>query len=182
MSKNLYLAHYNHNHDRLGRFARSTGAAASSVGGKVLKSKKKQAAPNPDIKKGKAANTKLSESDRNRIVNRGSAKEVQKYKDRLSTRELETAVNRLNQDKTKRVDLERQLSSLSEPKAKRRIEKAADWMERNQSTIKKINDFADQGIRMYNNYANINNAFSTEKMPVIETGGKKKKNKNKNKG
>ena len=97
-----YLVHYNHNHDRLGRFARSTGAAASSVGGRVTR-KKKKATPKSNVKNGKSANTKLSDADRNRIVKSGTAKEVAKYKDRLSTRELETAVNRLQQEKVKRT-------------------------------------------------------------------------------
>ena len=171
MSENLYLAHYNHNHDRLGRFARSTGAAASSVGGKVVKSKKKQAAPKPDIKKGKAANTKLSESDRNRIVNSGSAKEVQKYKDRLSTRELESAVIRLERERVQRIDLDRKLSALAEPSNRKSM---MAKIEKYSSDLERISNAAEKAAKLYNTAAKAHNLMSpaTDQWPIY---GEKKK-------
>ena len=36
-----YLIHYNHNHDKLGRFARSAGSASSSIGRKLSRKKDK---------------------------------------------------------------------------------------------------------------------------------------------
>ena len=172
---NDYLIHYNHNHDRLGRFASSIGGAGSSVGGKVVK-KKKTVAPKADIKSGKSANTKLSQNDRNRLVNSGSAKEINAKKSQLSNRELESAINRLREENVNRSNLEKQLSDLANPKSQSKINKAINWMDDHQKQIKTINDFATESIKLYNNYASINNAFnSSSKMPIIEGQKKKKK-------
>ena len=153
-----YLVHYNHNHDRLGRFARSTGAAASSVGGRVTR-KKKKAAPKSNVKNGKSANTKLSDADRNRIVKSGTAKEVAKYKDRLSTRELETAVNRLQQEKVKRIDLDKQLSELSgETKNKASV---LEKVEKYSSDLERISSSVEKAAKMYNTAAKVHNAMSS---------------------
>lgn len=177
-----YLIHYNHNHDRLGRFARSAGSAGGKVGSAVLSSGKRKKKTQPkktDIKGGKKSNnTKMSESDRNRLVKSGSAKEINKHKNQLSNRELESAIKRLGEEQINRTALEKQLSSLANPKPKSRINRAVDWMNKNQNTLKTVADFGDQAIRVYNNYAKINNALnSSSKMPVIDTGKKKKKKK-----
>ena len=169
-----YLEHYNHNHDRLGRFARSTGAAASSIGGKVSGKKKNKQAPKADIKKGKSANTKLSESERNRIVKSGSAKEVNKHKSQLSNRELKSAVDRLMQEKTDRNLLESQLSSLTaSPKKQGQMRKAIDWMDKHQKDVETLKKFTGTGIDLYNNVAKINNSLAGSNMPIIKENYKK---------
>lgn len=166
-----YLIHYNHNHDKLGRFARSTGSAASAVGGTVT-GKKKQKVKAADIKKGKAANTKLSRSERERIVNSGSAKEVAKNKERLSTRELETAVNRLRQESIKRIDLEKKLSDISNPEGKR--ESVMQKIDRYATTLDKMSNTVEKGVKFYNSAARIHNAMSPAEDAWPLVGEKKK--------
>lgn len=163
-----YLIHYNHNHDRLGRFARS---AASSVGGKVT-GKKKQKVKAADIKTGKAANTKLSESERNRIVKSGSAKEVAKYKERLSTRELETAVNRLQQEKVQRIDLEKKLSEINNPESDRQT--VMQKIDKYATSLEKMSNTVEKGIKFYNTAAKIHNAMSPGNDQWAIVGEKKK--------
>ena len=153
-----YLVHYNHNHDKLGRFARSTGAAASSVGGKVMRKKKKTQPVKADIKKGKSANTKLSDAERNRIINTGSAKEISKYKDRLSTRELESAVNRLQKEKVQRIDLEKKLSDLSTDSKKKRT--TLEKIEKYSSDLERLSNAGEKVMKFYNTAAKTHNLMS----------------------
>ena len=174
---NNVLIHYNHNHDRLGRFARSIGGAASSVGGKATGKSKKKQPPKADIKKGKQANTKLSEADRNRIVKTGTAKEVAKYKDRLSTRELETAVNRLQQEKVKRIDLDKKLSELTtEPKKRKQV---IEKIDKYSNDLKKVGNSIDNAAQFYNSAAKVHNMMSpaNDQWPIY--GKEKKKEKEK---
>lgn len=168
-----YLAHYNHNHDKLGRFARSAGTAGGRVGSAVLSRKKKKAAAKETVKKGKSANTKLSESDRNRIVKSGTAKEVNAHKNQLSNRELQTAVDRLMQEKTNRNVLETQLSSLASPKQKNKIRNAVDWMDKHQKDVETLKKFTGTSIDLYNNIAKINNSLNGSNMPIIKENYKK---------
>lgn len=152
-----YLEHYNHNHDRLGRFASSIGGAGSSVGGKVVK-KKKTAAPKADIKSGKSANTKLSEADRKRLVESGSAKDISNNKDRLSTRELEQAVNRLQREKIQRIDLEKKLSDLSTDSKKKRT--ALEKIEKYSSDLERLSNAGEKVMKFYNTAAKTHNLMS----------------------
>ena len=53
-NRDAYLMHYNHNHDKLGRFTTAIGSAGGKVGSSVLSSgKKKKAPPKADIKRRK---------------------------------------------------------------------------------------------------------------------------------
>lgn len=117
-------------------------------------------------KTGKAANTKLSRSDRDRIVNNGSAKEVAKYKDRLSTRELETAVNRLQQEKIKRIDLEKKLDSINTPERKRAI--TLEKIDKYASSLEKASNSIEKAAKFYNTAAKVHNAMSpaTDQWPI----------------
>lgn len=166
-----YLIHYNHNHDRLGRFARSTGAAASAVGSKIT-NKKKKAPPAADIKRGKAANTKLSEADRNRLVKSGSAKEIAKYKDRLSNRELESAIDRLQKEKIQRIDLEKKLTELNTTGKQKRT--ALEKIEKYSNDLERLSNAAEKAAKMYNTAAKIHNviASGSDQWPIY---GEKKK-------
>ena len=174
-----YLIHYNHNHDKLGRFARSVGSASSSVGRKLSGKKdknnttrkydsakrlasKKTKASNVEIskkKKGsKSNNTKLSDSERRHLVESGSAKEIIKNKDKLSNRELETAITRLQKEKTTRMDLEKKLSNLDKPS-----NDTKSFIDKMSSTGDKLNKAANamtSGINAYNAAAKIHNAMN----------------------
>lgn len=163
-NRDAYLMHYNHNHDKLGRFARSIGSAGGKVGSSVLSSgKKKKAPPKADIKSGKTKgsksnNTKLSKSDRDRIVNSGSVKEVSKYKDMLSNRELETAVNRLQNEKVKRMDIEQKLSDLNNPENAKKKKDAITRLNDMSNTLNKFANTVENGTKAYNVVAKIHNA------------------------
>ena len=177
-----YLIHYNHNHDRLGRFARSAGSAGSKVGSAVLssgKKKKKQQPPKADIKKGKAANTKLSDKERKRIVESGDAREVAKNKDRLSTRELESAVTRLQREKIQRIDLEKKLSDLSDGGKQRQT--AIQKIEKYGNDLERISNGVEKAMKMYNTAARVHNvvASGNDQWPIY--GEKKKGDKKKEK-
>lgn len=179
-NRDAYLMHYNHNHDRLGRFARSVGSAGGKVGSSVMsssKKKKKGQPPEADIKKGKAANTKLSDKDRKRIVDSGDAKEVAKYKDRLSTRELETAVNRLQKEKVQRIDLEKKLSDLNSDGRDKQRATAIDKIEKYGNDLERISNGLEKAAKMYNTAAKIHNLMSSgnDQWPIY--GEKKSKDK-----
>lgn len=170
-----YLIHYNHNHDRLGRFAKSAGSAGSKVGSAVLssgKKKKKQQPPKADIKKGKAANTKLSDKERKRIVETANAQEVAKNKDRLSTRELETAVTRLQREKVQRIDLEKKLSDLNDGGKQKQT--AIQKIEKYGNDLERISNGLEKAAKMYNTAAKIHNLMSSgnDQWPIY---GEKKK-------
>lgn len=170
-----YLIHYNHNHDRLGRFARSVGSAGSTVGSAAMpKSKKKQQPPKADIKKGKAANTKLSDKERKRIVDSGDAKEVAKYKDRLSTRELETAVNRLQREKLQRIDLEKKLTDLNSDGRDANRKTIIDKVEKYGNDLERLSNGVEKAAKMYNTAAKVHNLMSpaSDQWPIF---GEKKK-------
>lgn len=170
-----YLIHYNHNHDRLGRFARSVGSAGSTVGSAAIsKSKKKQQPPKADIKKGKAANTKLSDRERKRIVDSGDAKEVAKNKERLSTRELETAVNRLQKEKLQRIDLEKKLSDLNSNGRDANRKTVIEKVEKYGNDLERISNGVEKAAKMYNTAAKVHNLMSSagDQWPIY---GEKKK-------
>lgn len=194
---NDYLIHYNHNHDpKTGRFARSVGSASSAVGGKItgknsirkyesnkrLASKKTKASTVEVAKKKKGSksnNTKLSDEEKKRLVESGTLKEITKNKDRLSNRELEKAIDRLQKEKVSRIDLEKKLSDLSNPVDKK---KKMTGMERVADIGKKMNTTAEalnSGIKLYNNIALIYNRGKndSDKLPMI--GGKNNKDKEK---
>lgn len=159
-----YLVHYNHNHDKLGRFARSIGGASQSVGSAMTSrwSKKKKTPPVADIKKGKAANTKLSDEERQRIVKSGTKEEVAANKDRMSTKELKSAVERLEQEKTDRIDLDRRLSDLNTPEGKAAMEAGKIKVEKAIETAKTIDQYKDTGIKIWNAMAQVHNLNAPE--------------------
>ena len=183
-----YLIHYNHNHDKLGRFARSIGSAGGAVGSKLtsgkkeknnitrkyesnqrLASKKRKAAEVATVSKQKGSksnNTKLSDSERRRLVEHGSAKEITKHKDKLSNRELEAAITRLQKEQSTRSDLEKKLSDLNNPSsqnAKSFVDKLSDAG----TTIDKVTKAVDSGVKAYNAMAKIHNAKSPDKWVVV---------------
>lgn len=184
-----YLIHYNHNHDKLGRFARSIGSAGGAVGSKLtsgkkekndvtrkyesnqrLASKKRKAAEAATVSKQKGSksnNTKLSDSERRRLVEHGSAKEITKHKDKLSNRELEAAITRLQKEQSKRSDLEKKLSDLNDPTSAKNAKSFVDKLSDAGTTLNKVTNAVDSGVKAYNMAAKIHNASSSDKWTIV---------------
>ena len=157
------LYHYNHNHDKLGRFARTVGGASRSVGSSVLSiGKKKNKAPEADIKKGKSANTKLSDDERNRLVKSGSKEEITANKDRLSNKELESALNRLESEKNIRSSLEQRLSKLNGEDAEAVAESGKEKVNSLIEKAGKLEEYASVGMKAWNVAAKLHNATAAE--------------------
>lgn len=185
---NDYLIHYNHNHDKLGRFARSAGSAGSAVGSRLTSKKQKNNSlrkyeSNKRIsskklkvnqvakkKKGsKSNNTKLSDSERKRLVESASLKEVTANKDKLSNRELEKAINRLQTEKVSRINLEKQLADLNNPANQKNKERAIDKIDKWGKDAEKLANAINSGTKLYNNFANVYNLgkSDSQKLPRI---------------
>lgn len=186
---NDYLEHYNHNHDALGRFARSIGSASSAVGSKLASKKKEksnvtrkyestqrlakkktkasEAVVKNRQKGSKSNNTKLSDSERRRLVEHGSAKEITKHKDKLSNRELEVAITRLQKEQSTRSDLEKKLSDLNDPTSAKNVKSFVDKLSDAGTTLNKVTNAVDSGVKAYNMAAKIHNASSPDKWAVV---------------
>ena len=190
---NDYLEHYNHNHDALGRFARSAGSASSSIGRKLSRKKdknnttrkydsakrlasKKTKASNVEAakkKKGsKSNNTKLSDSERRRLVESASLKEVTANKDKLSNRELESAINRLQKEKISRIDLEKKLYDLNKPDNQKNRETAIQKIERLGNNAEKLATAINSGSKLYNNAVQVYNLGKPEGQRLPRIGNK----------
>lgn len=195
---NDYLEHYNHNHDALGRFARSAGSASSSIGRKLSRKKdknnttrkydsakrlasKKTKASNVEVakkKKGsKSNNTKLSDSERRRLVESASLKEVTANKDKLSNRELEKAINRLQTEKVSRINLEKQLADLNNPANQKNKQTAIEKIDKWGKDAEKLANAINSGTKLYNNFANVYNLGKpdSKKLPRIGNGNDNKR-------
>ena len=136
---------------------------------KQIKVKKaNEVVANNKEKGSKSNNTKLSDADRRRLVESGSLKEVTKNKDKLSNRELETAINRLQKEKITRMDLDKKLSDLNSP-ANEKVKKSG--MQRIQETGDALNKFAtaaDSAVKAYNVMAKIHNTRNPQdKWPIV---------------
>ena len=190
---NDYLEHYNHNHDALGRFARSAGSASSSIGRKLsrkkdknnttrkydsakrLASKKTKASKVEAAKKKKGSksnNTKLSDSERRRLIESASLKEVTANKDKLSNRELESAINRLQKEKISRIDLEKKLYDLNKPDNQKNRETAIQKIERLGNNAEKLATAINSGSKLYNNAVQVYNLGKPEGQRLPRIGNK----------
>lgn len=190
---NDYLEHYNHNHDALGRFARSAGSASSSIGRKLSRKKdknnttrkydsakrlasKKTKASKVEVakkKKGsKSNNTKLSDSERRRLIESASLKEVTANKDKLSNRELESAINRLQKEKISRIDLEKKLYDLNKPDNQKNRETAIQKIERLGNNAEKLATAINSGSKLYNNAVQVYNLGKPEGQRLPRIGNK----------
>lgn len=190
---NDYLEHYNHNHDALGRFARSAGSASISIGRKLSRKKdknnttrkydsakrlasKKTKASKVEVakkKKGsKSNNTKLSDSERRRLIESASLKEVTANKDKLSNRELESAINRLQKEKISRIDLEKKLYDLNKPDNQKNRETAIQKIERLGNNAEKLATAINSGSKLYNNAVQVYNLGKPEGQRLPRIGNK----------
>lgn len=104
------------------------------------------------------------EADKKKAIESGSATDVIKFKGKLTTSEMQTAINRIN--------LEKQLSDLSAKERKSAVDKIAKVMDK----VGTIRNATEKGIDAYNTAAKIFNSFSKDKkLPKIQD---KDKNKN----
>lgn len=173
------LYHYNHNHDKLGRFARSIGGASRAAGSSILSiGKKKNKLPEADIKKGKAANTKLADDERNRLVKSGTREEITANKDRLSNQELKAAIERLESDKTMRESLEQRLSTLNGEDVQATADAGKEKVDKLIETASKLENYKDIGMKAWNIAAGLHNAQAAEddKWPTFNKDGTAKAN------
>lgn len=173
------LYHYNKNHDKLGRFARSIGGASRAAGSSILSiGKKKNKLPEADIKKGKAANTKLADDERNRLVKSGTREEITANKDRLSNQELKAAIERLESDKTMRASLEQRLSTLNGEDVQATADAGKAKVDKLIETASKLENYKDIGMKAWNIAAGLHNAQAAEddKWPTFNKDGTAKAN------
>lgn len=185
-----YLEHFNKKHygpgPKGGQFAPSNGggvrSAAKSVGDKILR-KKKPTPPKADIKSGhkggsKSDNAKLSKQQKEYILNSGSIAEVSAAQDKLSNKELEFAVKRIQKEQRSRIDLQKQLSELGAPEAQTTIEKGAEFVEKAAKSGKTVQDYMETGKKMWNFAAQIHNLSATpdDKWFTFDKDGKPQAN------
>lgn len=179
---NEYLIHHNPNHDEEGKFTFSKGGsaikgAASSVGSALLR-KKKNKLPDADIlsKKGgsKSNDKKLSKEERARLVNSGSLEDINANKDRMSNKELEFAIDRIQKDRNDRNNLEKRLSELNGPEEQSKIEKGAAVVEKAVKSGMTMKDLTAKGMQVWNVMADIHNlkAPSNDKWFTFDKDGK----------
>lgn len=104
------------------------------------------------------------EAAKKKAIESGSASDVIKFKGKLTTSEMQTALNRIN--------LEKQLSDLSAKERKSAVDKIAKVMDK----VGTIRNATEKGIDAYNTAAKIFNSFNKDKkLPKIQD---KDKNKN----
>ncbi len=121
-----YLAHYNHNHDALGRFASSVGSGVSSVGssvkttvskitgGKIGSSKKVKKGPAATVKKTSRKKSQASakneivktarqrKEEHDRILESGDAKQLYEHRQEFTKKELDAAIEKIRTEETLR--------------------------------------------------------------------------------
>lgn len=108
------------------------------------------------------------EKNKDKILRSGKASDILKYQGRLTNQELQSAVSRLNLEKT--------LKDYSSKEKQDSLRKMNDMVK----TLDTVTNWTNTGIKAWNTIANISNSLSSseKKLPVINTGGgegKKKK-------
>lgn len=98
-------------------------------------------------------------SAKDHALKSGKASDVLKYKGRLSNKELQDAVQRIN--------LERQLSELSAKETQSNFDKVNNVMQK----VGQVTDWANKGINAYGVIAKVWNSFNDKKLPAIDGHG-----------
>lgn len=190
MSDSNYLAHYNHNHDALGRFASSSGSGGS-ISSAVRTSIKKLSDGSTSLKNRKTDRTPVKKLSRNQkskqetekkiselktvrqrkdaaasVINSGNAKKVMENRDVLTTTQLKNAIDRINTEKQLR-----QLVVEQNPSTLTKIAKVVT-----PENVRKVSDLVDSTASLYNNVARIANATrpDADQLPYIGTSKDKK--------
>lgn len=114
---------------------------------------------------------KILEANRERVLKSGSAKELMKYKGRLSNNELQYATSRLR--------MERDLANMAQDEKRSAINK----VDRVMKNVKTGNEWLKTGTELYNLTASIYNATpdgQKKPLPLVKKdgGGQKKKDNN----
>lgn len=122
----------------------------------------KQRAANLEKARQARVEKKAHEEAKKTALEKGSAKDVLKFKGELSNQELQAAFNRIN--------LEKQLSSIASSETKGFWDRVSYITDK----VGKAKDFTNRGIEAWNTFVKINNTFSENKLPVI---GEKNENK-----
>lgn len=116
-------------------------------------------------KKDAEEEARLHEEEKQKAITTGKASDIVKFQNELSNQEL--------QDALRRLDLKRQLNSLSEAETPK-VQTGMDRLEAAMKKAKRASDIAENGIRAYNTFAKINNTFSkNKKLPIIKDADKK---------
>lgn len=95
------------------------------------------------------------EAEKKKALESGSAADVLKFKGKLTNQELQTALTRIN--------LESQLSSISQRDVKTGMDKVTSIMDK----VDKARQATEKGINAYNTVAKISNSIAGTKLPKI---------------
>lgn len=140
---------------RSGRYPFGSGSRPyqsmkKGISGLVQKHKKKQQIKkrNENLKKAreKAAENRRLAADKDRVLKSGTAREVMRYKGKLTNDELRNAVTRLN--------LEKQLKEYASNEVKSNMQKIDQAMK----SAKQVGEWAKTGTDLYNQMARIYNS------------------------
>lgn len=121
---------------------------------------KERAASLEKARKAKAEK-KEYEENKQKALAKGSAKDVLKYKDTLTPKEIQDALNR--------IDWEKKLSAAAAAESVNVWDKIGSYADK----TAKLTNLASKGIEAWNTIAKVYNSFNDEKMPTI--GGDNKK-------
>lgn len=115
----------------------SIGSSIKNTASKVKETKERKTAEKIEAKR------KAAEDEKRRVLTSGSASEVMKYKGKLTNQELQSAVTRLNLEKT--------LAGLSAKERKSAMDKFDDRMKK----VQTIGKWATIGLTTYKSLENI---------------------------
>lgn len=101
------------------------------------------------------AEKKDFETEKKKALESGSAADVLKFKGKLTNQELQTALTRIN--------LESQLSSISQKNVKSGMDRVTSIMD----NVDKARQAAEKGISAYNTVAKVSNSLAGTKLPKI---------------
>lgn len=134
---------------------------------KVTKEDRKRIKEEEEAKKRQVYEEEL-EKNKDNVLRSGKASDILKYQGRLTNRELQDAVSRLNLEKT--------LKDYSSKEKQDSLKKMDDLMK----TVSTVTKWTNDGIKAWNTIANISNSLSgnEKKLPIINTGEGKKKGSN----
>lgn len=134
--------------------SRSSSSSKKKKGAKS-NNKKELYRPKP------AAPRQLSAEEKTNLIRSGNLKEIQKYSNQLTNNEIGDAM--------RRVQLNKQLSEMSEPKKKTGKERVDAAIK----TIGDLNSKAQTVTNGYNTFAKIYNSLNEEPIPVLDGSYKK---------
>lgn len=131
---------------------------------KGTKEDRKRIKEEEETKKRQAYEEEL-EKNKDKVLRSGKASDILKYQGRLTNQELQSAVSRLNLEKT--------LKDYSSKEKQDSLRKMNDMVK----TLDTVTNWTNTGIKAWNTIANISNSLSSseKKLPVINTGGGKGK-------